>query len=172
MKPFKAVTLLVILAVFGFLTLGSRMMKPHPTVVLGQDLTLSYPVANTIPSFPWLYIFFFVPFILFSILYALVYKRSWTTAKVIYFMLLAFCINESVTNVMKNLTGRPRPCFFEMCEFENADINGGRKFGEFGKPVDVTRCYETVAPHPLLHSPRSAEWIPCAATPLVIHPIR
>ena len=90
MKPFKAVTLLVILAVFGFLTLGSRMMKPHPTVVLGQDLTLSYPVANTIPlslmaslisrSFPWLYIFFFVPFILFSILYALVYKRSWTVA--------------------------------------------------------------------------------------------
>ena len=87
-------------------------------------------------------------------------------------MLLAFCINESVTNVMKNLTGRPRPCFFEMCDFENTDINGGRKFGEFAKPVDVTRCYETVAPHPLLHSPRSAEWIPCAATPLAIHPIR
>ena len=88
MKPFKAATLLAILAAFGLLTLGSRMMKPHQTLVLGQDLSLSYPVANTIPfsqtvhvtprSFPWLYIFFFVPFILFSVIYALVFKRSWT----------------------------------------------------------------------------------------------
>lgn len=72
------------------------------------------------------------------------YRPIKQTLRVVYFMALAFCINESVTSVMKNVTGRPRPCFFERCGYPQSSVNGTRIFGTIGHIVDMKKCTGTV----------------------------
>ncbi|KNB42928.1 lipid phosphatase [Blastocystis sp. subtype 4] len=119
-------------------------MTPHQTMIIEGDISLSYPVNNTVPTVPWLIVFFAVPFIGITIFFASTEKRTQlNTLRVVYFMALAFCINESVTSVMKNVTGRPRPCFFERCGYPQSSVNGTRIFGTIGHIVDMKKCTGT-----------------------------
>lgn len=51
--------------------------------------------------------------------------------------------------LLKNFIGRPRPCFFQLCQYENTTsiLPSGDKrisFGTFGVLGNVSKCHGTV----------------------------
>ena len=44
-----------------------------------------------------------------------------------------------IGNVLKNIVGKPRPCFFDMCQYPRADPSSF-VYGEYGKLGNITKC--------------------------------
>ena len=79
---------------------------------------------------------------------------SWTVRFVviphsqIYHFIMMYAISiimtEAVCGGLKNVTGRPRPCFFEMCGYPSSVENGTRIFGTIGVVADISKCTNKV----------------------------
>lgn len=86
MKTTRLIVYGISLLTVAAIALGSQFMTPHQTMVIEGDISLSYPVNNTVPyimyslftdrTLPWLVIFFVVPFIGILVLFASTEKRT------------------------------------------------------------------------------------------------
>lgn len=59
---------------------------------------------------------------------------------------ISFAMTEAVCGSLKNVTGRPRPCFFELCGYPSSSSNGTRIFGTIGVVANISKCSNTVRP--------------------------
>ena len=57
---------------------------------------------------------------------------------------MAFLITESITSVAKNVTGRPRPAFFDICGYPRSGLNGTHMYGTLGQVANISKCTGTV----------------------------
>ena len=53
-------------------------------------------------------------------------------------------MTEAICGGLKNVTGRPRPCFFELCGYPSSVENGTRIFGTIGVVADISKCTNKV----------------------------
>lgn len=57
---------------------------------------------------------------------------------------ISIIMTEAICGGLKNVTGRPRPCFFELCGYPSSVENGTRIFGTIGVVADISKCTNKV----------------------------
>ena len=67
------------------------------------------------------------------------------------YRILVFCgisilFTEGLCGTLKVVTGRPRPCFFDLCGYPGSVSNGTRIYGTPGVVADISKCTKTVWP--------------------------
>ncbi|KNB44530.1 putative lipid phosphatase [Blastocystis sp. subtype 4] len=125
-------------------------IPPKFTEFFEGDIALSYSVHDTVPYKYVIISCFVIPVIICSLFIVICNPKDapvWIH-DLVFVSVRSYAFDEIVVVLLKNFIGRPRPCFFQLCQYENTTSilpSGDIRvtFGNFGVMGDVRKCRGT-----------------------------
>ena len=124
---------------------------PKFTEFYEGDIALSYSVHDTVPYKYVILSCFVLPTILLCIFVWVCSPKeapAWIH-DILFLAVRSYAFNEVVIVAIKNFIGRPRPCFFQLCQYEKnvTYLPTGEAivtYGTFGVLGNVSKCHGSV----------------------------